>query len=95
MPQQMREIDDESIAIVNVADMDKLREMQDECARIRERTNSKGNVTPVASIPWELHQRFFDLRGITFGQYMASQDLRREFLNSAEVQGFRLWKGRV
>jgi hypothetical protein len=95
MPQQLRIQDDDHLAVVNVADMDKLREMQDECARIKEHTNSKGDVTPIASIPWEMHQRFFDLKGITLQQYMRSHELKREFLNSPEVQGFRLWKGRV
>lgn len=95
MPQQLHVHDDEHIALVNVADMDKLRDMQETCAAIREHTNSKGDVTPVASIPWEMHQRFFDLKGITLQQYMRSPELKREFLNSPEVQGFRLWKGQL
>ena len=95
MAQLLKVQDEDSLALLNVADMDKLRAMQDECARIKEHTNSKGDVTPVASIPWEMHQRFFDLNGITFSQYIRSPELRREFLNSPEVQGFRLWRGRV
>jgi CRISPR/Cas system CSM-associated protein Csm5 (group 7 of RAMP superfamily) len=95
MPQQIQIQDDDHIAVVNVADMDKLRAMQDVCAEIKARTNSKGDVTPLASIPWEMHQRFFDLKGITLQDYMRSPDMKREFLNSPEVQGFRLWRGRL
>lgn len=95
MPQRIETPDDETLVFANYADMEKLREMQDTCARIKAETNSKGDVTPVASIPWEMHQRFFDLKGITFKEYMRSPDMRREFLNSPEVQGFRLWAGRL
>lgn len=87
--------DDDHLAVLNVADMDRLREIQDTCAAIKERTSSKGDVTQVASIPWDMHQRFFDLKGITLQDYMKSPELKREFLNSPEVQGFRTWSGRL
>lgn len=95
MPQRIEILDDDTLAFTNYADMERLREIQDTCAAIKERTNSKGDVTQVASIPWELHQRFFDLKGITLQDYMKSPDLKREFLNSPEVQSFRTWAGRL
>jgi hypothetical protein len=95
MPQRIETLDDETLAFTNYADMDEMRRVQDECARIKAQTNSKGDVTRIASVPVEIVQRYCDLNGIAFDEFMRNRDMDRAFLNSPEVQTFRTWAGRL
>lgn len=87
--------DSDHIAILTYADMDQLDAVTRECARIREETKSTGDVTRVASVPFEMVQKFCDLNGITYSQFMGSNAYDRQFLNSEEVKAFRTWQGRL
>ena len=87
--------DSDTLAILTYADMDELDAVTRECARIKEETKSTGDVTRVASVPFEMVQKFCDIKGITFQRFMATSEFNREFLNSEEVKAFRTWQGRL
>jgi hypothetical protein len=87
--------DSDHLAILTYADMDQLDEVTRECARIREATKSTGDVTRVASVPLEMVQKFCDLKGITYSQFMGGNGYDKEFLNSEEIKAFRTWQGRL
>lgn len=95
MKQTIDCVDDDHIVIKTYADMDELDAVTRECARIREETKSTGDVTRVASVPYEMVQKFCDLKGITFQQFMRHGEYDKEFLNSEEVKAFRTWQGRL
>lgn len=94
MKQSLDVLDDDNLVIKTYADLDELDAVTRECARIREETKSTGDVTRVASVPYEIVIKFCDLKGITFDRFMQGE-FDREFLNSEEVKAFRTWQGRL
>lgn len=95
MKQTLECLDENHLAILTHADMDELRAVSDTCARLRDVTNSKGDVVRVASVPFEMVQKFCDLKGITYSQFIGSNAYDKEFLNSEEIKAFRTWRGRL
>lgn len=48
-----------------------------------------------ARIPMVIVEKFCNLRGITFAQFMQDQSFVREMLSDPALADFRIWKGRV
>jgi hypothetical protein len=79
-----------------VKSVDELKQLADACKQQREAgLTGDSDMKVLAHVDGFLIEKWCNERGVTFYQFMRDLDMQNAFLNSPEIQPFRVYKGRV
>lgn len=74
------------------ADMEQLRGLGSHCAALSaHKSNTTGDVVMLAEVPAEVLEKYCNERGIAWMEFMRSNDLQTDFINSEYARPFRVW----